>query len=656
MDFTITTILLAQGAAAAIDLQVPGWSAADIRLPLIVETNKGAFEGAQFTLHYTSGLSYNHNASVTATTAAIGGGSVIRSERDGNLYIVIFASGINPITPVNGKAEIGSLVFDYTGNEPQTVNVSQLKLVRLINPETTESEYLEQIDFNISRLPPSIDIDLTGDAAFVKDYGDDDPDRDYIEETIQAMVIEQLVAQELPENSIIVYLEEDDDGEVRKPGESVAGSPYEYYLNWTYGYKVDSAGAGASPGGGNNFYELNEENVNINAELKIKPIPASVTANNASKVAGANDPAFSATTAGFKPGEAPEPGNYSVTRPRAGLDEAAGVYAGAIVVEAASEYDDSNYIISWNPGNFTITAPGNGNGNGNGNGGPGPGPGPAPTTAPTSAPTTAPTSNPPGPGPTNPPTDIIDNGEIPVGPVFTDAHVSYMIGYPEGDIRPEANITRAEAVTAFYRLLTEKMRKDNWSTDNNFPDVDPDAWYNAAVSVMTGIGVIKGHDDGNFAPDDHITRAELAAVAARFAALMDLSGNGGAAFSDISGHWAAENIIYVSSVGWLVGYPDGTFLPDQLINRAEFMTMVNRMLKRVPESVEDILTGEMLSWTDNADPNAWYYLAVQEATNSHTASSKDTEVPLLGFAFEKWTGMTTNPDWLALEAAWQAGG
>ena len=250
---------------------------------------------------------------------------------------------------------------------------------------------------------------------------------------------------------------------------------------------------------------------------------------------------------------------------------------------------------------------------------------------------------------------IVDD-EIPEAPaIFIKDHVAYIIGYPEGDVRPENNITRAEVVTAFYRLLTDEMRESHWSLKNNYPDVPQDGWYIAPVSVMTNIGIIQGDHEGRFMPDKFITRAELAAVAARFARLMKLNGHDlTAGFNDIVGHWAEEDIVYVASVGWYVGYKDGSFKPDQYITRAEFMAIVNRMLKRVPESINDIIKYKMKKWVDNSDTEAWYYLIVQEATNTHTAEFKEGKtVPGVLFEYERWLEMMKNPDWLALEEIWK---
>ena len=282
-------------------------------------------------------------------------------------------------------------------------------------------------------------------------------------------------------------------------------------------------------------------------------------------------------------------------------------------------------------------------------------------------------SNPPGPGPgpgnsgntplppavveptpTPTPADIFDDGP-PAGPIFISDHVAYIIGYEDGTVRPERNVTRAEVATVFYRLLTEEMRKANWSIENEFPDVASDGWYNAAVSVNTMMGVIMGYPDGTFRPDNSITRGELAAIAARFARAMSMRGDNEVNFTDISGHWAEEDIWHAASIGWVRGYPDGTFRPDQPITRAEFITLVNNVLERIPETEEDMLTGEMTVWSDNADTSAWYYIAIQEATNSHLYSFKEGQtVPGMQFEYETWTAMQQNLDWIQLEKDWIA--
>jgi len=256
--------------------------------------------------------------------------------------------------------------------------------------------------------------------------------------------------------------------------------------------------------------------------------------------------------------------------------------------------------------------------------------------------------------PTPAPIEIKDEPKV-AGPVFITDHVSYIIGYEDGTSRPERNVTRAEVATVFYRLLTKQMRRSNWTLENPFSDVASDAWYNAAISVISWMGVIKGYDDGTYRPDAHITRAELAAISARFAKAVAMRGSNEASFTDIADHWACDEILYAARIGWVSGYPDGTFKPDQSITRAEFITLVNRVLERIPEVIEDMLLDEMVEWSDNADMTAWYYIAVQEATNSHLYQFKEGQkVPGRQFEYEKWLAMKENPDWLQLERDWIA--
>jgi hypothetical protein len=156
-----------------------------------------------------------------------------------------------------------------------------------------------------------------------------------------------------------------------------------------------------------------------------------------------------------------------------------------------------------------------------------------------------------------------------------------------------------------------------------------------------------------FRPNGDITRAELATIAARIARIMNMSGTNNVSFSDVGGHWAEADINYAALIGWVNGYTDGTFRPNQYISRAEFMTLVNRVLGRVPEDENDLLTNAMIHWPDNSDVNAWYYEAVQEATNSHESDEKNKPVPGLSFNYEFWISMAQTPDWHALEIKWQ---
>ena len=236
-----------------------------------------------------------------------------------------------------------------------------------------------------------------------------------------------------------------------------------------------------------------------------------------------------------------------------------------------------------------------------------------------------------------PPTVKIEDDDA-LGLNTTD-HFAYIVGYGNGEVRPQNNITRAEVATIFFRLLTDDVRDENLTKTNRYSDVAATAWYNTAVSTLSSMGIITGYPDGTFRPNAAITRAEFAAIAARF----DNDGDKTAAkFSDIATHWAKDEISIAYNNGWITGYPDGTFGPQRDITRAETMTLVNRVLNRQPETEDDLLPN-MTVWTDNANPKAWYYLAVQEATNSHYYEFKTNS------QYEKWTELRETRDWSQLE-------
>ena len=221
----------------------------------------------------------------------------------------------------------------------------------------------------------------------------------------------------------------------------------------------------------------------------------------------------------------------------------------------------------------------------------------------------------------------------------TTDHFAYIVGYGNGEVRPQNNITRAEVATIFFRLLTDDVRDENLTKTNRYSDVTRADWYNTAVSTLSSMGIITGYPDGTFRPNAAITRAEFAAIAARF----DNDGDKDRCkFSDIATHWAKDEISIAYNNGWITGYPDGTFGPQRDITRAETMTLVNRVLNRQPETEEDLLPN-MTVWTDNANPKAWYYLAVQEATNSHYYEFKTNS------QYEKWTELRETRDWTQLE-------
>lgn len=214
-----------------------------------------------------------------------------------------------------------------------------------------------------------------------------------------------------------------------------------------------------------------------------------------------------------------------------------------------------------------------------------------------------------------------------------DDHFAYVIGYPDGKVHPEGNISRAETATIFFRLLKADIRDGNLTADNEFSDVSDGQWHNKAISTMAKLGIVKGRRADRFDPDASITRAEFAAICARFNTKpVENSGS----FSDISGHWAENEIKRAAAFGWISGYPDGTFRPDARITRAEAMTMINRVLCRMPQSESDLLNS-MVTWPDNK-PSDWHYLAVQEATNSHDFDRQ-------GEVGESWTKLTSVPDW-----------
>ena len=229
--------------------------------------------------------------------------------------------------------------------------------------------------------------------------------------------------------------------------------------------------------------------------------------------------------------------------------------------------------------------------------------------------------------------------DVPTG-LNGDDHFAYIVGYPNGNVEPNGNITRAEVATIFFRLLTEEVRTANSTQSNSLSDVTRGQWFNHAVSTLSSMGIVKGHNDGTFAPNAPITRAEFAAIAARF---DDKNTDMSSKFTDIASHWAKNEIGIAANKGWINGYPDGTFRPNQYITRAEAMTLVNRVLNRLPENSSDLLDS-MIKWPDNSDASAWYYLAVQEATNSHAYSDKSKDDK-----YEKWTTIRDARDWTELE-------
>ena len=218
-----------------------------------------------------------------------------------------------------------------------------------------------------------------------------------------------------------------------------------------------------------------------------------------------------------------------------------------------------------------------------------------------------------------------------------DDHYAYVVGYPDGMVRPSGNITRAEAATIFFRLLTDDSRNQFWMTTNTYSDVNRGDWFNNAVSTLSNAGIISGYPDGTFRPNAPITRAEMSKIIALFAKLNKSEDR----FNDIAGHWAEAYIKLAAGNGWIAGYPDGSFKPQQNITRAETMTMINRVLERVPSVESHLLSYNAMLTFPDCQSGQWFYIAVQEATNSHTyeraASEKNGD--------EQWIALRANRDW-----------
>ena len=265
-------------------------------------------------------------------------------------------------------------------------------------------------------------------------------------------------------------------------------------------------------------------------------------------------------------------------------------------------------------------------------------------------------TNPGDPG--NPVTDEVQTPGTPVNPyrppirppedpdkpeLNTEDHYAYIVGYEDGSVQPEGDITRAEVATIFFRLLTDESRNEYWSQTNPYSDVSADDWFNNAVSTLTNAGVLDGYEDGTFKPNGNITLAEFATITARF---FEATYDGENLFPDIEGHWAQDYINEAANAGIVNGYEDGTFRPQQYITRAEAVTMVNRTIERHPDA--DHLLDDMIVWPDNPE-TAWYYEQIQEATNSHeyTMNTDDEQNP-----YEIWTKLLPNRDWSELEKEW----
>lgn len=217
----------------------------------------------------------------------------------------------------------------------------------------------------------------------------------------------------------------------------------------------------------------------------------------------------------------------------------------------------------------------------------------------------------------------------------TSDHFAYVQGYPDGTVKPAGNITRAETAAILFRLMDDASRKTYYSTKSGFRDVASGSWYNTYVATLNNAGVITDSSNGYFRPNEAITRAELAAMLAKFSETTSAANY----FNDVSAkYWAANAIAICAKLGWITGYPDGTFRPDRNVTRAELMAMINRATGRAPKSADAFLPG-MKTWIDNTS-DKWYYLDVQEATNSHSYTVKGSET---------WTALTSDPNWSLYE-------
>lgn len=217
----------------------------------------------------------------------------------------------------------------------------------------------------------------------------------------------------------------------------------------------------------------------------------------------------------------------------------------------------------------------------------------------------------------------------------TADHFAYVQGYPDGTVKPAGNITRAETAAILFRLMDDASRKTYYSTKSGFRDVASGSWYNTYVATLNNAGVITDSSNGYFRPNEAITRAELAAMLAKFSETTVAANY----FNDVSAkYWAANAIAICAKLGWITGYPDGTFRPDKNVTRAELMAMINRATGRAPKSADAFLPG-MKTWSDNT-ADKWYYLDVQEATNSHSYTVKGSET---------WTALTSAPNWSLYE-------
>lgn len=241
--------------------------------------------------------------------------------------------------------------------------------------------------------------------------------------------------------------------------------------------------------------------------------------------------------------------------------------------------------------------------------------------------------------------DLLPKAETPW--LRTD-HVNYIMGYSDGTVRPNRDITRAEVATIFFRLLTDEAREEFWATSCDYADVSGENWFNVAVSTLTKAGIIEGYRDGKFHPYDKITRAEFATMLSRFDLTLGKIETS-ATFPDVKGHWAQKYIEHAATRGWVLGYSDGTFRPDRNITRAETVAMINRILERAVN--REGLLKKCVDWSDNY-AESWYFYNMLEAGNYHDYGRSGTFVEKQNYLYERWITLYDTIDWSAMEKEW----
>ncbi len=378
---------------------------------------------------------------------------------------------------------------------------------------------------------------------------------------------------------------------------------------------------------------LGDETDTTTATVTISPRPITITTSSASKVYDGTALTSNTYTIVNQEMVAGEAVTITVTGSQTSVGSSSNTYS----ITWNGTAKQTNYTITNSLGTLTVTerttsGGGSGGGGGGGNRRPTGGSGGS-------------TTIPENPTPLNPtaPDTKIDDEKVPLADLSdlnTADHFAYLVGYTDGTVRPTNNISRAEVATIFFRLMQDNYRLAHWTSDTTFSDVQANAWYTAAIGTDAKAGLVSGYPDGTFRPDNNITRAEFAVIAAQF---LSKDYEGESLFTDISGHWAEKYINRAAHTGWIHGSGDKTFRPDDYITRAEVATLVNAMLGRTPD--KDHMLDTMKQWPDNPE-SAWYYAAIQEATNSHLYTREE------GAASESWTELQTNPDWAALQQQW----